>query len=379
MLGVIDVSDSSRPDGTMCTFRKVFRTAVLVAAVLAPGCAEMIHTGSISRLEPGAPDTPYRNMPAIAPIGVRIGKYMEIPESAKGPPIDPAKGYRIQELGTGLYMVTDNAVQSLFLVYDTGVVVVDAPQTYSGHIRQAIDEITNKPITHLVYSHSHADHIGGARTLLARKGVGGASGSPIILAQEETKRLLARANDPERPLPTVTFRDNYSLRVGTQVLELSYHGNAHEPGNIFIYAPAQRTLMVIDIVFPGWMPWRRLGDAQDVEAYFAQVQEINKLDFDTFVGGHVMRAGTKADVQVQLDFMNDLRTTVGNALKTTKVGQELNPADLANPWAVYDNYIDRVVIKSVNELTPRWSKKLGGFDVFIWDQCYSMEQSLRIE
>lgn len=318
----------------------------------------------------GTPGAPYANMPAIAPIGVRIGKYMEIPESAKGPPIDSAKGYRIQDLGKGLYMVTENAYQSMFMVYETGVVVVDAPPTYSAHIRQAINEVTDKPITHLIYSHSHTDHIGGA------KGLGG---NPIIIAQEETKTLLARDNDPSRPLPTITFTDNYTLKVGGQVLELSYHGVAHEPGNIFIYAPAQRTLMVVDIIFPGWMPWRRFAVAHDVEGYFAQVEEIRKLDFDTLVAGHVSRTGTKADVELQLEFMYDLKATVADALKTTKIGEELDSGDLANPWAVFDSYIDRVVVKSVTALTPRWSKRLAGFDVYIWDQCYAMEQSLRID
>ena len=53
--------------------------------------------------EPGAPGhTPYANMPKIAPIGVRIGKYMDVPASAQGPAVDPAKGYRLQDLGNGL-------------------------------------------------------------------------------------------------------------------------------------------------------------------------------------------------------------------------------------------------------------------------------------
>ena len=30
-------------------------------------------------------------------------------------------------------------------------------------------------------------------------------------------------------------------------------------------------------------------------------------------------------------------------------------------------------------LTPKWSGKLAAFDVYIWDQCYAMEQDLRIE
>jgi len=39
----------------------------------------------------------------------------------------------------------------------------------------------------------------------------------------------------------------------------------------------------------------------------------------------------------------------------------------------------RVVIQCVNELTPKRSSKLTGYDVYIWDQCYAMEQSLRID
>jgi hypothetical protein len=44
-----------------------------------------------------------------------------------------------------------------------------------------------------------------------------------------------------------------------------------------------------------------------------------------------------------------------------------------------DNYIDRVAGQCVNALTPKWSTRLAAFDVYIWDQCYSMEQTLRIE
>src|SRR5260370_39233116 len=72
----------------------------------------------------GQAGEPYPNMPSIAPIGVRIGKYLDVPSSSQGPPIDPAKGYRVQDLGSGLYMITDNAIQAMFLIYDRGVVVI---------------------------------------------------------------------------------------------------------------------------------------------------------------------------------------------------------------------------------------------------------------
>ena len=173
----------------------------------------------------------------------------------------------------------------MFMVYEDGVVVVDAPPPFAQHILKAIAEVTDKSITHLIYSHSHIDHIGGTKSLNLNK-------STIIIAHEETKRLLLRANDPNRPGPTITFKDKYPLKVGSQVLELSYHGIAHEPGNIFIYAPAQKTLMVVDVIFPGWMPWRRFALAKDIPGYFAQVEEINKMKWDVLVSGHVTRTGT---------------------------------------------------------------------------------------
>jgi glyoxylase-like metal-dependent hydrolase (beta-lactamase superfamily II) len=348
------------------------RITLACAAIFCMGTAVAVNpalANSHNELR-GTAGAPYPNMPEIPPTGVRIGKHLEVPESAKGPAIDPAKGYRVQELGNGLYMITDNCYQSMFMVYETGVVVIDAPTSYAQYILKAISEVTNKPITHIVYSHSAIDHIGGSKRL---------GGQPIIIAQDETKRLLVRAKDPNRPIPTITFRDKYTLKVGSQMLELSYHGNAHEPGNIFIFAPGQRTLMVVDIIFPGWMPWRAFALAQDIPGYFAQVEEIKQMKWDTLVSGHVERTGTHADVELQLEFMNDLRNAAREALKTTKPGEGLDTSDNGNPWAYYGNYIDRVAIQCVNKLTSKWSTKLAGYDVFIWDQCYAIVESLRLD
>jgi hypothetical protein len=30
-------------------------------------------------------------------------------------------------------------------------------------------------------------------------------------------------------------------------------------------------------------------------------------------------------------------------------------------------------------VTPKWSTKLAGYDVFIWDQCYAIVESLRLD
>ena len=78
--------------------------------------------------------------------------------------------------------------------------------------------------------------------------------------------------------------------------------------------------------------------------------------------------------------MEDLKNAAETALKTTTPGEGLNVIDRSgNPWAVFDQYIDRVALACVNQLTPRWSGSLAAYDVYIWDQCFAMEQSLRID
>jgi glyoxylase-like metal-dependent hydrolase (beta-lactamase superfamily II) len=360
----------SKASAALASRHRITRAKVRFAPAFALALALACNAPPSARAAPGEAGSPYRDMPRLAPIGVRVDRYLPLPAQAVSDSIDPAKGYRLQKLGRGLYMVTDNVYQSVIMVYETGVVVIDAPPSYSAHLRRAIAEVSDRPVTHVVYSHSHTDHIGGVRAV---------GGDPLLIAQEETKRLLLRAADPARPVPTVTFKDEYTLRVGSQTLELSYRGVAHEPGNIFIYAPEQKVLMVVDMVFPGWMPWRRFALAQDVPGYFRQVAEIDSVPFETFVGGHVSRTGTHADVRLQLEFMADLKSAAAAALKSTAAGAELDPTDKTNPWAVFDNYIDRVALQCVNSLTPRWQPRLAAFDVYIWDQCYAMEQSLRID
>src|SRR6266545_4659440 len=88
--------------------------------------------------------------------------------------------------------------------------------------------------------------------------------APSTTSPGPTAGPLASAADPNRPLPTVTFQDKHHLGVGGEVLQLEYHGANHAPGNIFIYAPDYATLMVVDVLFPGWAPFKNLAVSQDI-------------------------------------------------------------------------------------------------------------------
>ena len=52
-------------------------------------------------------DPPYDKMPELAPPIVRTNKYLPVSAAARGPAVDPAKGYRVESLGAGAFLVTD--------------------------------------------------------------------------------------------------------------------------------------------------------------------------------------------------------------------------------------------------------------------------------
>ena len=106
------------------------------------------------------------------------------------------------------------------------------------------------------------------------------------------------------PIPTITFAKNYTLEIGNETLKLDYYGNNHFPGNIFIYAPKQKVLMLVDVIFPGWVPFPYLALAKDTAGFIkAHDIALNNYDFDTLVGGHLTRLGTRNDVIVQRIFI----------------------------------------------------------------------------
>ena len=347
------------------------------------GRSEAASAPPIASIPPGAGKqatpwgAPYPNMPDFVPPQVRASEYAAV-TAVDAPPIDPAKGYRTEDFGGGVYMVTDGAYQAMVVVSDQGVILVDAPPSIGAGLLKAVNEVApGARVVELIYSHAHIDHIGYAGEI--RK----SNPSMTIVAHEETRKLLARAQDPARPVPTTLFNtqdQNFPVVVGNQTLQLQYPGPNHEPGNIGIYHAGQKVLMVVDVVYPGWMMWRRFGVSQDIPGYFDLVKTMNsRWDFDHLIAGHVGRAGTKADVTEQLDFMTDIHNAAAEGLANVKPGETVNPNDVNNAWAYFRDYVDRVTNYCVDQVSPKWSTKLAAYDVWIYDQCMAMEQSLRID
>jgi len=222
----------------------------------------------------------------------------------------------------------------------------------------------------VIYSHTHRDHIGAASIFPS---------DAIIIAHKETASQLEQRNDPNRPVPTETFEDKYTLEVGNQVLELEYNGPVHEPGNIFIYAPQQKVLMLVDIVFPGWTPFKDLAMAEDVPHFIDAHDKILEYEFETYVGGHLTRLGTPEDVEIQKEYFSDVQKNAAEANQQADFMAIAQEVGFENPWLIFQIYADTITQQCTDATVPDWIDRLGGVDLFTYDHCWKISESQRID
>lgn len=299
--------------------------------------------------------------------------YAPVPSSALGPALNE-QGFYVGRVEDNLYWVTDSTYQAAFLTTRDGVVLFDAPPSIGHNLQRAIDQITTatgmpRRVTHIVYSHHHADHLGGSSLF----------GSDVVrIGHAETKRLLARADDPTRPLPDVTFDDNYRLRVGGERINLAWHGTNHTPDNIYIHFPRQNTLMLVDINLPGWVPFDGFNLNEDVTGSIAAPATAMAYPWKHFIGGHMGRLGTREDMGVYQQYVDDIISNVKTALATvdptpffTKYGN--------NAWAAVKEYQAAQVAYASAPVIKKYTGVLAAADVYTASTTFVILEALRLD
>ncbi|MEU2282500.1 MBL fold metallo-hydrolase [Streptomyces sp. NPDC013178] len=301
--------------------------------------------------------------------------YAPVPSASVGPALN-ADGYYVGRIQGNLYWVTDSYYQAMFLTTREGVVLVDAPPTIGHNLIRAVRQVARangrpEKVTHLVYSHSHADHIGAS--VIFGKDV-------VRIGHRKTRELLRIQKDPNRPAPTVAFDHHYILEVGGERLELAYHGPNHSPDNIFIHVPRYATLMVVDVLYPGWVPFKHLAVSQDIPAWIEAHAIAMRYPWKTLVGGHLGRLGVRADGTRQQQYMADLEASTRAAMAELDPTPYFNKYGASgNSWAIFKTYLDAVAERAAEPVIAKYSGLLAAADVFTVDNAFTMLESLRID
>ena len=102
-----------------------------------------------------------------------------------------------------------------------------------------------------------------------------------------------------------------------------------------------------------------------------------EYEFDIYVGGHLNRVGTREDVRIGREYVQDVRTNAGQALQTTDFMAIAQKVGFANSWALFKTYLDAVSQSCTDATLAKWGKRLGGADVYTFSHCWEMQTSLR--
>src|ERR1700689_4181884 len=274
--------------------------------------------------------------------------FAPIPKSALGPAVN-ADGYYVGRVEKNLYWVTDATYQAAFLTTRDGVVLFDAPPTIGHNLQRAIDKIASdngvsNRVTHIVYSHHHADHL-GASSLFGQ--------DVVRIGQIQTKELLASEHDPTRPVPDITYETSYEL------------------------FPDHDTLMLVDINLPRWVPFDSFNLNEDVQGSIAAPDVAMAYPWTHFIGGHMGRIGTRDDMVLYQNYVNDIIAGVTSALTAidptpyfAKYGD--------NEWAAVQQYQAAQVAYASAPVIKKYLGTLAAVDVYTASTAFVLLESIRL-
>jgi glyoxylase-like metal-dependent hydrolase (beta-lactamase superfamily II) len=309
----------------------------------------------------------------VAPLADTLPDYAPVPVTALGPALNE-QGYHVGRVERNLYWVTDGVYQAAFLTTRDGVVLLDAPPTIGHNLQRAIDEIAaangvSNKVTHIIYSHHHADHAGAS--FLFDKNV-------VRIGHEETRRLLLRDDDVARPANEETFQDRRTLEIGGERIELAWHGASHAPDMTFIHLPEHDTLMMVDIVNAGWVPVYVSNLTQDIPGYLEAPAHALTYPWKHLVSGHLGRLGTREDVILHQQYMGDIVENVKTALATTDPTPYFVKYG-ANVWAGVKGYLDAVTNNAAKPVIDKYTGVLAAADVFTPSTTFWVMESVRLD
>ncbi|MCH8061702.1 MAG: hypothetical protein IH861_04285 [Chloroflexi bacterium] len=130
--------------------------------------------------------------------------------------------------------------------------------------------------------------------------------------------------------------------------------------------------MKVDMISPGWASFKDLSVAEDIGGFIRAHDEVLSYDFDTFMGGHLTRLGNRQDVEIAKEYIGSLQANAGKALGAVDfmtIGQQTG---FENLYLLFDTFFDTVAQQCADATIAQWGDKLGGVDIFAFDNCWTM-------
>ena len=219
-----------------------------------------------------------------------------------------------------LFVLRGGGGNTAVFVTASGVTVVDAKNPGWGTpILEKIKTLTSKPVTMLINTHTHGDHVSGNVEFPA---------SVEVVAHANTKANMEKMpifkEHAGRGMAKRTFTDKMTIGKGADQIDLYYFGPGHTNGDAWVVFPALRTVHAGDIFAGKNLP---LIDVANGGSQLQIADSLTKAyngikNVDTIINGHMPVQTTWADLKEFADFNREITTWMQAELKAGKTPEQ---------------------------------------------------------
>jgi cyclase len=259
--------------------------------------------------------------------------------SAHQQPSDKPKLVEVEKLRDNLFVLRGEGGggNTAVFITTTGVVVVDTKNPGWGQpLLAKIKELTPKPVTHIINTHTHADHVSGnvefPATVEVVTHVNTAANMkemrPVAGSAPPAKPTNIFTDNKGRGLPKRTFTDTLSIGKGPDQIDLHYFGRGHTNGDAWVVFPSLRVVHAGDIFSGKNIPLLDAsngGTGVEIGATLAKAA-VGLKNVDTIITGHSTQM-TMTDLREYAEFNTQFAAMVREG---KKAGRSID--DIAKSW-----------------------------------------------
>ena len=250
---------------------------------------------------------------------------------AQQAPQPSASALMVTKLKDNLYVLKGGGGNTSVFITGNGVTVVDTKNPgWGAPVLEKIKTLTDKPVTTIINTHTHGDHVSGNVEFPA---------TIDFVAQENTKVNMEKMPIFKEHngvgLPKRTFKDKMTIGNGADQIDLYYFGRGHTNGDAWIVFPALRIVHSGDIFAGKSVPLiDEANGGSMMEMPGTLLKAYNGIkNVDAIINGHTPAQTTWADLKEYADFNKDLVTWMEAELKAGKT-----PEQVAAAWKVPEKY-----------------------------------------
>ncbi len=245
------------------------------------------------------------------------------------------------ELAPGVHRLFVGNVVTV-VAYDgpDGLILIDAAYEQTApQMRDTINRMFGKPVKYLVNTHLHGDHTGGNIEFGKDAKVIAHQSVRYWLASDRKQGDKVPGPMPDFALPSIFVENTMNLEFNGQTLEMYHLPGGHTTGDIIVYFPVSKVLVLGDLLFADNFPFIDMNNGGNPFTFIKNLKWI----VDTFgtaniiVGGH----GPVYTVDQLRNYIDTLTQTIdiiADEKEKGKSAEQIKEAKILGRWESYGKF-----------------------------------------